>query len=440
MIGITGAAGSGKCTLVTALARELRDARQDRRHRRGRPVEPVHRRLDPRRPHPHAGARAGPGRLHPLHGHARRARRARAGDARRRRRPRRGGLRRRDHRDRRRRPGRGRHRAGRAHGRVVSVPGMGDDIQAIKAGLLEIADIHVVNKADRPDTDRTITELQHAQPGARRRWELPSCRPSRRDGTGVAELADAFDAHRAWLADSGELARRERRAPPPAWPPSPQDLLLEELESPSSGDAFERAVDDVQTAAPIPDRRARPDPSRSHEGVPRMSTVPTTPRARGAPPPRRGGARELGGRRAGRVPRAPRRVQGAASSPAPATRSSASTAPSTWPTPPGRTSACRAAFPTRAGPTRRCTARALDDAPDRGLRHAAGHQRALPVPDRAGPDRHLDRLRHADPDGLRLRRPDVRSARSGARASRSTCSTTWRRSSTASTSRRSRCR
>ena len=49
----------------------------------------------------------------------------------------------------------------------------------------------------------------------------------------------------------------------------------------------------------------------------------------------------------------------------------------------------------------------VDDAPDRGLRHAAGDQPALPVPDRPGPDRHLGRLRHADADGLRLRRPEV---------------------------------
>jgi hypothetical protein len=50
----------------------------------------------------------------------------------------------------------------------------------------------------------------------------------------------------------------------------------------------------------------------------------------------------------------------------------------------------------------------LDHAPDRGLRHRRGHQQALQVPDRAGPDRHLDRFRHADADGLRQRPPDER--------------------------------
>jgi LAO/AO transport system kinase len=77
-------------------------------------------------------------------------------------------------------------------------------------------------------------------------WELPILPTVARDGTGIAELVDAFDAHREWLADSGELAKRERRSAAARVAAVAQDLLLEELESPSSGDAFERAVDDVQ--------------------------------------------------------------------------------------------------------------------------------------------------------------------------------------------------
>jgi LAO/AO transport system kinase len=65
------------------------------------------------------------------------------------------------------------------------------------------------------------------------------------DGTGVPALADAFDEHRAWLEESGELARRERRGAAARVAAVAQDLLLEELESRSTGDAFERAVDDV---------------------------------------------------------------------------------------------------------------------------------------------------------------------------------------------------
>jgi LAO/AO transport system kinase len=95
---------------------------------------------------------------------------------------------------------------------VVSVPGLGDDIQAMKAGLLEVADLHVVNKADRPDARRTVTELRHMlrlggprQPG---QWHVPVIETVALDGTGVGELADELARHRAWLGESGELDRR----------------------------------------------------------------------------------------------------------------------------------------------------------------------------------------------------------------------------------------
>jgi LAO/AO transport system kinase len=130
---------------------------------------------------------------------------------------------------------------------VVSVPGMGDDIQAIKAGLLEVADLHVVNKADRPDKDRTVNELRtmlSLVPDAD--WDPPILETIAHDGTGVPELLDKFDEHLAWLKESGELEQRERRSAAARVTAVAQDLLLEELESPSSGDAFERAVDDVQ--------------------------------------------------------------------------------------------------------------------------------------------------------------------------------------------------
>jgi LAO/AO transport system kinase len=144
---------------------------------------------------------------------------------------------------------------------VVSVPGMGDDIQAIKAGLLEIADLHVVNKADRPETDKTITELRNMLslmgPPPEGGWEPPILPTNAHDGTGVAELLDAFEHHLAWLRESGELERRERRSAAARVAAVAQDLLMEELESPSTGDAFERAVDDVQHRRNDPRSAAR---------------------------------------------------------------------------------------------------------------------------------------------------------------------------------------
>ncbi len=95
---------------------------------------------------------------------------------------------------------------------VVLVPGMGDDIQAIKAGIMEIGDIFVVNKADRPGADRTVTEItmmmslveEHAE------WVPPIVKTVASTGSGVGELAEAIESHFAYLTASGELDRRNR--------------------------------------------------------------------------------------------------------------------------------------------------------------------------------------------------------------------------------------
>jgi LAO/AO transport system kinase len=95
---------------------------------------------------------------------------------------------------------------------VVLVPGMGDDIQAIKAGIMEIGDVFVVNKADRPGADRTVTEITMMmslveEHGA---WVPPIVKTVASRGDGIAELVEAVERHRAHLVDSGELERRNR--------------------------------------------------------------------------------------------------------------------------------------------------------------------------------------------------------------------------------------
>lgn len=95
---------------------------------------------------------------------------------------------------------------------VVSVPGTGDEVQALKAGVLEIADAHVVNKADRPGAQRLVAHLRemlrYAEPDGR--WEAPVMSVIAVDGTGIDELCDVVEDHRDWLRSSGELAARER--------------------------------------------------------------------------------------------------------------------------------------------------------------------------------------------------------------------------------------
>jgi len=110
---------------------------------------------------------------------------------------------------------------------LVTVPGLGDDIQAIKAGVLEIADVLVVNKADKPGADETARDLAQmlslgpsVRPGPaspdpgepHSRWKPPIVRTSAQDGSGVEELVRAIDEHREWARTSGELALRRAGA------------------------------------------------------------------------------------------------------------------------------------------------------------------------------------------------------------------------------------
>ena len=126
---------------------------------------------------------------------------------------------------------------------VVLVPESGDGIQAMKAGLMEIADIFVINKADRPGADRLIKDLQvalHLRAGKalgnvpahhgvdmsrldikshtskdpeveqKHSWEIPVLKTVAQTGEGVPELMATIDAHRTFLSESGELITRRR--------------------------------------------------------------------------------------------------------------------------------------------------------------------------------------------------------------------------------------
>jgi LAO/AO transport system kinase len=97
---------------------------------------------------------------------------------------------------------------------VVSVPGLGDDVQALKAGILEIADVHVVNKADREGADRTVAELRAMLtllPSAEGAWVPPVLPASATRDEGIEAIADALDSHTAYQKTSGELERRRQK-------------------------------------------------------------------------------------------------------------------------------------------------------------------------------------------------------------------------------------
>ncbi len=100
---------------------------------------------------------------------------------------------------------------------VVTVPGMGDDIQALKAGILEIADCFCVNKADRPGADQAAAELRMLLSLDTQRdkdaWKPPILKTTAATGAGVPELADALGRHLAYLRESGQIVvRGERQA------------------------------------------------------------------------------------------------------------------------------------------------------------------------------------------------------------------------------------
>ena len=97
---------------------------------------------------------------------------------------------------------------------VVSAPGLGDEIQAIKAGVLEIADIHVVSKSDRADAAATAADIRGMLGlGPTRHeddWRVPVVPTSAEAGEGIEDLVAAMDDHRKHLSDTGAIEQRRR--------------------------------------------------------------------------------------------------------------------------------------------------------------------------------------------------------------------------------------
>ncbi|HEY4005310.1 MAG TPA: methylmalonyl Co-A mutase-associated GTPase MeaB [Pseudonocardia sp.] len=99
---------------------------------------------------------------------------------------------------------------------VLLAPGMGDGIQAAKAGILEVADIFVVNKADRDGASQTVRDLRYmlslGERGAKgdSSWKAPIIKTVAARGEGIEDVTDALDEHRDWMNRSGERDRRRQ--------------------------------------------------------------------------------------------------------------------------------------------------------------------------------------------------------------------------------------
>jgi len=103
---------------------------------------------------------------------------------------------------------------------VVSAPGMGDEVQAIKAGILEIADIFVVSKGDKPGADQTVAELamllsldptRRVHDKSKPFWRIPVLKTSAIKDQGIPEVVDAVEQHRTYLLESDMMSQRAQR-------------------------------------------------------------------------------------------------------------------------------------------------------------------------------------------------------------------------------------
>ncbi len=153
---------------------------------------------------------------------------------------------------------------------LVNNPGTGDDIQALKAGIIEIADVLVVNKADRPGADVLVSQLRaliSLAPSEGR--DVPILSTVATTGDGVAELVDAIDEHRAWLDESGELERRRQQDARHQVLSVAQRILLERIRSATSEEALAELVMQVADRSLDPHTAAEQlaEPSRQGQTV-----------------------------------------------------------------------------------------------------------------------------------------------------------------------------
>ncbi|HSG50367.1 MAG TPA: hypothetical protein VLA43_21245, partial [Longimicrobiales bacterium] len=167
---------------------------------------------------------------------------------------------------------------------VVLVPESGDGIQAMKAGLMEIADVFVINKADRPGADRLLKEIRQAMhlragetmrdvpahhgvdlsrvmkaertrdaPAPESGWSIPVLKTVAQTGEGIPELLDAVEGHRAWMSRSGELERRRReRARIRVRDVVERELRRAAWSSTATDEALREGLDRIQTGEATP--------------------------------------------------------------------------------------------------------------------------------------------------------------------------------------------
>jgi LAO/AO transport system kinase len=137
---------------------------------------------------------------------------------------------------------------------VVAAPGMGDDIQAIKAGILEIADIFVVSKADKPGADQTVAELamllsldpmRRLHDKTHPYWRIPVLKTAAIKGQGIPQVVDAMQQHYDYLVESGMLASRAQRQVRSEVEALVLHAVANALKAKTTEDEWQQLIDDI---------------------------------------------------------------------------------------------------------------------------------------------------------------------------------------------------
>lgn len=130
---------------------------------------------------------------------------------------------------------------------LLTLPGAGDDIQAIKAGIIEIADILVVNKGDRPGADEAVKDLLQMQKLGHPRtdWRPPVIKTSATTGEGIEDLMAAVQKHRDWSVRGGEARRRSADAMRAEIQALMRERVLRELARRIDPETMERVLSQV---------------------------------------------------------------------------------------------------------------------------------------------------------------------------------------------------
>ncbi len=139
---------------------------------------------------------------------------------------------------------------------VTSAPGMGDDVQAIKAGILEIADIFAVTKADKPGADQTVAELamllsldpmRRLHDKSQPYWRIPVLKTAAIKDQGITQVADAIKEHHDYLVKSGMLAHRAQRQVRSEVQALILHAVVNALKARTTEDEWQKLVDDITT-------------------------------------------------------------------------------------------------------------------------------------------------------------------------------------------------